>query len=51
MDFAEKRLVLTAIGLHEPALRAAAFARARQCNFSREFPHHLVAAALATERL
>ncbi len=44
----EKRLVLTAIGLHEPALRAAAFARARQCNFSREFPHHLVAAALAS---
>ena len=48
MDFAEKRLVLAAIGLHEPALRAAAFARARQCNFSREFPHHLVAAALAS---
>ena len=48
---AEKRLVLTAIGLHEPALRAAAFARARQCNFSREFPHHLVAAALASEQL
>ncbi len=47
MTSAEKRLFLTALGLHEPKLRAAAFARARQCNFSREFPHHLVAAALA----
>lgn len=48
MSPAEKRLVLAAIGLHEPKLRAAAFARAQQCDFSREFPHHLVAAALAT---
>jgi hypothetical protein len=48
MSPAEKRLVLAAIGLHEPKLRAAAFARAKQCDFSRQFPHHLVAAALAT---
>lgn len=48
MSLAEKRLFLAAVGLHEPKLRATAFVRARQCNFSREFPHHLVAAALAT---
>jgi hypothetical protein len=50
MTIPEKRIFLAAIGLHEPRLRAAAFARAQQCNFSREFPYHLVAAALATAK-
>ena len=50
MAAGEKRLFLAALGLHEPALRTACFARAAQCNFNRRFPHHLVAAALATAR-
>jgi hypothetical protein len=44
----EKRIFLAALGLHDPANRAAYFARAAQFNVSREFPYHLVAAALAT---
>lgn len=45
---AEKRIILAAVGLHEPALREAAFARARLCNFDPDFPRHLISAALAT---
>ena len=44
---AEKRVLLTAVGLHEPALRPALFAGARRYDVSRQFPHLTLAAALA----
>ncbi len=39
-------LVLTAIGIHCPAVREPAFSRAAKLNFDKQFPHHLVAKAL-----
>ena len=42
----EKRILLAALGAHDPVNRAAFFARAAQCNVSRQFPHHLIAAVL-----
>jgi hypothetical protein len=42
----EKRVLLAALGAHDPANRDAFFARARQCDLDPAFPHHLVAAVV-----
>jgi len=44
----EKVVMLTALGLKQPAMREATFALAKKLSFNPQFPHLLVQAALAT---